>query len=57
MVVKKEEKVEKTRLVKNKDKSKKYFLRGQRNVRHHDRILSNKNKSYNFTTSSAQKCI
>ena len=44
------EKIEKTRHVKNIDSSKKYFLRGQRNVKYHDRVLSNKNKSYNFTT-------
>ena len=36
--------------VKNNDKSKKYILRGQRNVRYHDRILSKKKKSliYNW---------
>ena len=50
MVVKVKEKFEKTRLVKNNDESIKYVLRGQRNVRHHERILSNKKKSYNFTT-------
>ena len=51
MVVKVEEKFEKTRHVKNNDKSKKYTLRGERNVRYHHRILSNKKKSfiYNFT--------
>ena len=43
MVVKIIEKFEKTRHVENDDKSKKHFLRGQRNVRYHDRILSNKN--------------
>ena len=50
MVIKVKEKFEKTRHVKNKDKSKKYLLRGERNVRYHDRILSNKQKSsiYNF---------
>ena len=42
MVVKVEGKLEKTRHVRNNDKSKKYILRGQRNVRYHDRILSNK---------------
>ena len=41
-------KVEKTRHVKNNDKSKKYILRGQRNARYHEKILSNKNKSYNL---------
>ena len=31
------------------DKSKKYILRGQRNARYHDKILSNKKISYNLT--------
>ena len=48
MTVKIKEYFEKTRNVKNNDKSKKYILRGQRNTRYHDRILSNKKKSYNF---------
>ena len=39
----------KTRHVKNNDKSNKYILRGQRNKRYHERILSNKKKSYNLT--------
>ena len=34
----------------NTDKSKKYVLRGQRNTKYHERILSTKKKSYNFTT-------
>ena len=38
----------KTRQVKNNDKSKKYILRGQRNTRYHERILSNTKKSNNF---------
>ena len=38
MVVKMKEKFENTRHVKNNDKSKKYILRGERNVRSHDRI-------------------
>ena len=42
MVVKVKEKFEKTRRVKKNDKSKKYILRGHRNVRYHDRIQSNK---------------
>ena len=46
--VKAKEYFEKTRQVKNNDKSKKYILRGQRNARYHDRVLSNKTKSYNF---------
>ena len=43
------EKFEKTRRVKNNDKSKKYISRGERNVRYRDRILSNKKKSYKFS--------
>ena len=50
MVVELKEKFEKTRHVKNNDKFKKYVLRGQRHVRDHDSVLSNKKKSYNFTT-------
>ena len=46
MVVKLEEYFEKTRNIKNNDKSKKYILRGQRNTRYHQRILSNTKKSY-----------
>ena len=42
MVVKVKEPFEKTRQVKNNDKSKKYFLRGKRNTRYHERILSKK---------------
>ena len=42
MVVKVKQSYEKTRHVKNNDKSKKYILRGQRNTRYHERILSNK---------------
>ena len=49
MVVKAKESFEKTRHVKNNDKSKKYILRGQRNTRYHDRSLSNKKKSNNLT--------
>ena len=45
MVVKVKEHFEKTRHVKNNDKSKKYNLRVQRNTRYHEKILSNKNKS------------
>ena len=48
MVVKIKEKFEKTRHVKNNDKSQKCILRGHRNVRYHDKVLSNKKKSYNF---------
>ena len=45
MVVKVKGSFEKTRHVKNNDKSKKYILRGQRNARHHEKNLSNKKKS------------
>ena len=55
MVVKVKEYFKKTRHNKNNDKSKKYILRGQRNARYHEIILSNKKKSCNFTTSSVQK--
>ena len=48
MVVKIKESIEKTRHVKNNDKSKKYILRGERNVKYHERILFNKKKFYNF---------
>ena len=48
MVVKEKEYFEKTRRVKNNDKSKKYILRGQKNARYHEKTLSNKKKSYNF---------
>ena len=47
-MVKAKEKFEKTRHVENNDKSKKYILRGERNVRDHDWILSNKKKSSNI---------
>ena len=43
-----EEYFEKTKHIKNNNKSKKYILRRQRNARYHDRILSNKKKSYNL---------
>ena len=49
MVVKKNDKTEKTGNVKTNDKSKKYILRGLRNVRYYERIVSNKKKSYKFT--------
>ena len=48
MVVKVEEYFEKARQVKNNDKSKKYILRGERNTRYHEKILSNKKKTYNI---------
>ena len=40
---------EKSRHVKNTDKFKKYILRGQRNVRYHEKTLPNEKKSYNLT--------
>ena len=46
MVVIVKESFEKTRYVKNIDKSKKYILRGQRSVRYYERVLSNKNKTH-----------
>ena len=49
MVVEVKDKFEKTRHVKNSDKSKEYVLRGQRNAEYHERILSNKKKSLNLT--------
>ena len=45
MVVKVKENFEKTRHVKNNDKSKKYSLRGQKDARYHGKILSNKKKN------------
>ena len=48
---------DKTRHVKNNDKSKKYILRGHRNTRCHERILSNKNKSYNIILPFFSKTI
>ena len=48
MVVKVKEYFEKTRHIKNNNKSKKYILRGQKNTRYHEKILSNKKKSNNF---------
>ena len=50
MVVKRKETFEKTRHVKNKYKSKKYILRGERNTRYHEKKLSNKKKSNNLTS-------
>ena len=49
MVVKVKEYFDKTKQVKNNDKSKKHILRGQRNARYHGKILSHKKKSYNKT--------
>ena len=49
MVVKVKQYFEKTRHVKTNEKSKKYILRGRKNARYYERILSNKKKSYNLT--------
>ena len=49
MVIKVKEYFEKCRQIKNNDKSKKYILKGHRNTRYHEKILSNKKKSCNFT--------
>ena len=48
MVVNIKESFEKTRQIKNNDKSKRYILRGERNTRYHEKVLSNKTKSNNF---------
>ena len=48
MIVKVKEYFEKTRHVKNNYKSKKYILRGQRNVRFFEKIVPNTKKSYNL---------
>ena len=46
MVVKVKKSFVKTKHVKNIDKFGKYILRGQRNVRYYDRILTDKKKSF-----------
>ena len=48
MVVKLKECFEKTRHIKENDKFKKYTLRGQRNTRYFEKMISNKKKSYNI---------
>ena len=48
MVVKVKEYFEKARQLENNDKSKKYILRGEGNTRDHEKILSNKKKTYNI---------
>ena len=45
MVVKVKDYFEKTRHVKSNGKSEKFILRGQKNARYHEKILSNKKKS------------
>ena len=49
MVVEVKEYFEKTRHVNNNDKCKKYILRGQRNARYHERMISKRKKSNNIT--------
>ena len=44
MVVKSKQHFEKTRQVKNNNKSRKYILRGERNAIYHEKKLSNKKK-------------
>ena len=48
MVVKTKESIEKTKHIKNKEKSKKFVFWGQRNARYHEKTLSNEKKSDNF---------
>ena len=48
MIVNIKEYFEKTRHDKNNDTLKNYIPGGQRNVRYHERNLSNKKKSYNL---------
>ena len=48
MFVRVRDSFEKTRHVENNNKFKKHILRGQRNARYHEKILSNKKKSYNL---------
>ena len=52
MVVKVKEYFEKTRQIKNNNKFKKIILRGERNVRYYDRVLSSKWKSNNINFNS-----
>ena len=52
MVVKVKENIGKTRHVENNDETKRLILRGERNVRYHNRILSNKKKSFNIKSIS-----
>ena len=58
MVIEKKESFEKTRRIKNNDKFKKYILRGQRNTRYQERILSKKEiLYYNIILSNFSKII
>ena len=47
--MKSKESFEKTRQVKKIDNSKKYILRGDRNTRYHEKLLSKKKKFYILT--------
>ena len=49
MVLKLKEYFEKTRHVRINDKFKKYILRGERNRKYYNQILSNKKKFYKFS--------
>ena len=58
MVVKVKESFQKTKQIKNNDKSKKYILRGHRNTRYHEkyyRIKRNLIISHNFVISISRR--
>ena len=58
MVVKSKEYFEKTRHVKNSDKAKKFVLKGQRNAKNHEKILSKKRNLiiyHNFVISISRR--
>ena len=57
MIVKVKKSFKKFRQVKKNNKSRKYILRGERNVRYHERILSNKKNIINSRQSSVQTGI
>ena len=48
MIEKYTENYEKTRNIKNNDKPKKYILRGERNQKYYDKVLSKNNKKKKF---------
>ena len=48
MVEKRKESFEKTRQVKNNDKCKKYFLRGERNTRYREKKYYQIKRNFNF---------
>ena len=49
MIKKYTERYEKTRNIKNNDKSKKFILRGERNQKYYDKTLSKNTQKNNFT--------